>query len=488
MRLSVYAKLGVALGIILVIVSMVFSVLLCIEFGSSGLSKAVLAMCGFAVQGTQTVLFIFGVYSWKVGKKGKGVFFIAVWAAFFGLSIVASVSHFSTTNAVKQEQTASHDPAYLRMQERYNQLGKMIEQSGRRIDDFAKRTIMTKGVIPETAKQKELIRERNELADRMDSFQGIPAEDKMFYMLAEFLGCENVRTLKLICFFVLGFLIDLGAVCLLFNDLDVSGSFYERFDSDFDPEPNPEFRKPKPRDRQDNPMYNPAYNRSGNPETSALQARLNNRPAQYREEGYNPVQYRDGYNPDKPVHKLKDIPPESRPGFNPDMYAKPDDGNADELRVLAMLRANPGLMDMLNPGSNPDRQSDPVQYSTEGYNPGSNPDRPVQYKEGYNPVSNPDRQQDITPDRTADYIDLLYPVPSKHDGSLNGRRSIADRIEISNKHADRIHNYLKKNNYIQVHGTKTFAVYGKEELLDMLGLGLESPDNNKVIRMKGGAA
>ncbi len=450
MRLSVYSKLGVALGIMLCLVSMVFSVLLCIEFGSGGLSKSVLALAGLAVQGTQTVLFIFGCYSWKIGKRGKGVFFIAVWAAFFGLSIVASVSHFSTTNVQKEQAAKSTDDAYLMLKERYDRLGRMIDESEARINDFARRTIITRGVKPETERQKGLIAERNEFAERIAAYKGEPAEDKMFYMLAEFMGVENVNTLKLICFFVFGFLVDLGAVCLLFNDLDVSGGFNERFDEDTG--------------RSGGGIRKSLAGQSFmQPAISGGSIAKSDGEAQFQEQQNA---YRQAAEQNRMLAKRLQALESQR--VNPELLHIHEQNRflLERLKRLEQVEQLSFTGSFKEPVIKEPVIKEPVIKEPVIKEPVIK--EPV--------IKEPLKDSVIIPKEPmshaliTEYVSTLFSKP-KPDGSLIGRNTIADSIGISYKDAATIHNFLKTSGFIEVKGNSTYPIYDRDQILAEISRG-----------------
>jgi hypothetical protein len=45
------------------------------------------------------------------------------------------------------------------------------------------------------------------------------------------------------------------------------------------------------------------------------------------------------------------------------------------------------------------------------------------------------------------YIECLFPIPERRDGSLKSRRKIADELNIKQKVADNIHMMMKKAGY-----------------------------------------
>lgn len=67
----------------------------------------------------------------------------------------------------------------------------------------------------------------------------------------------------------------------------------------------------------------------------------------------------------------------------------------------------------------------------------------------------------------AKYIELLF-ADQKSDGSLTGRRKIADTMGIRQDEADKIHTKLKRSGVIRVDGTKTFPNLTKDEMIERM--------------------
>lgn len=67
----------------------------------------------------------------------------------------------------------------------------------------------------------------------------------------------------------------------------------------------------------------------------------------------------------------------------------------------------------------------------------------------------------------AKYIELLF-AEQKSDGSLTGRRKIADTMGIRQDEADKIHTKLKRAGVIKVDGTKTFPNMTKDEMIERM--------------------
>ena len=69
----------------------------------------------------------------------------------------------------------------------------------------------------------------------------------------------------------------------------------------------------------------------------------------------------------------------------------------------------------------------------------------------------------------AKYIELLF-ADQKSDGSLTGRRKIADTMGIRQDEADKIHTKLKRAGVIRVDGTKTFPNLTKDEMIERMAV------------------
>lgn len=69
----------------------------------------------------------------------------------------------------------------------------------------------------------------------------------------------------------------------------------------------------------------------------------------------------------------------------------------------------------------------------------------------------------------AKYIELLF-ADQKSDGSLTGRRKIADTMGIRQDEADKIHTKLKRSGVIRVDGTKTFPNLTKDEMIERMAV------------------
>jgi hypothetical protein len=75
-------------------------------------------------------------------------------------------------------------------------------------------------------------------------------------------------------------------------------------------------------------------------------------------------------------------------------------------------------------------------------------------------------RQTGNPDKVSMYVDALY-SGQKPDGSLTGRRKIGDLLGLSQQECDRIHTRLKRAGIVSVKGQKTFAVYSKDDALNL---------------------
>ncbi len=461
--------------------------------GSSGLDFVSMCVLGGIITAMQICFIIVGYIKYRNGEKQIAFLAFTLWLLAFCVSMAASIGHFSVKNADESEYSMNHSPAYLRLLEDRERINAQLlnpddssqfiqeydtninaqREAGKRLRRSQKinRALNNQGIIKSSAnkeafmekafeakqeKEKYLRSQLERIDSKIDNFKELnPSNTDSFYKVIAMALGVSIADAKALCFFILAFLLDAGSALLVI--VGIKHSFATgAFDSS-------------------------SYSNSGN--DNAMQARINQlesllsqQQPEIRQQpenipGIDPVYQQQpqpiyqkqqpymeqtpGQDPQLPQNRLKNIPESHRPGYDPRFHMPETGDNSDEMQALAILQANPGLMKYLERADN------------------RNPEQADNHMaDNRNPERADNRMADmaIHPKNLQRYVGFLYPEPAKHDGSLNGKNKVVVKSDITNWEGDRIHEFLKENGFVKVIGTKTFPVYDKEQLLDMLGL------------------
>jgi hypothetical protein len=394
MNISYYRKAAGFCGVVLSIVSMIFTIQLLTSFGNNGAERVVYGTFGGAIQFCQSLLAVFIFLCIASGRPGKSLPAFIVWVLLFVLSLGGTIGHFCVSNSTKIQSATAGDANYKLMSDQISQIDKEIESLNAQREDYQRKNWITKGVKPTTEKIDRLMERKAELSKDFMNYESAPPEDSLYHYLAKFFGIADVSQMKLIIFILYSIALDTASVVCL----GYSAGF---------------------------------LNFSDNP---------NGYPPYYTENGGNGGGI----------------------GISQGGYAGMNAG-------LSGVSAQPQHIGMSENTNSP--------YSTstvQGYNQTAVHSTVPNTR---NTVQHGSTTDSITTDVLLMYISELFPQPERKDGSLKGRRAVADAIGIDQKTADKIHFALKKNGYVRVEGSKTFPNYEQQEMIQAIA---GVPENQAV--------
>ncbi len=463
-------RLASIVGLMLSIISAIFTIKLLVTFATNGSEKILYGGFGACVQTAQTLLYLYGVFCiWK-GEPGKAIPGIIMFLFLFFLSLVGTIGFFATTNADQGAKSKLSDVNYSSMTGRGEQIDRQRGIEQKHLSECPPK--WNKNCIqPRERAIKNLQSERADLQGNISGFKAVPQNDALYKMIAEFFQgadptYEQVQQVKFLMFILYSLALDLTSVVLLaysaglLNFMGSGPGVSDPFGSKpgHDNALQARISNLEALLRQQKPDIEAQYRQQ--PQPICRQPDIEAQPI-YRQPQPQPI-YRHpdntpGSDPYPAKNRLKNIHEDSRPGYNPNFHMPENGDNTDELQALAILQANPGLLDRLN------NLSDPVDNHMVDNRADNHMSNQVS-----NLVDN--RSEYLTPENILNYVNCLYPSPPKKDQSLNGKNRVVAQLGITNWQADAIHNFLKSNGSVTVVGTKTFPNYSKEQLLDRLGL------------------
>jgi hypothetical protein len=383
-------KMAAFIGLLLSVVSTIFTIKLLTSFATSGSEQVLYGVFGFAIQGAQTLCFVYACFCIWNNAPGKAVPGLVIWGLLFCLSLAGTIGFFSVNNAQKVEQATAADSNTTLMSDRMKQLDSQIETLTAQSKDFQRRGMLTKGVIPTQSRIAELLEKKEQLSSEYMTYEATPASDALYKHLATFFGVQDTEKVKFWVFVLYSLALDTASVVLLAYSAG---------------------------------LLNFAGNEGGNPFQTP----------------YSTVQGGNGSG--------------GGIGISQGGYAGMNAG-------IQGVSAQPQHIGMSENTNSP--------YSTstvQGYNQTAVHSTVPNTR---NTVQHGSTTDSITTDVLLMYISELFPQPERKDGSLKGRRAVADAIGIDQKTADKIHFALKKNGYVRVEGSKTFPNYEQQEMIQAI--------------------
>ena len=395
------------IGFILSLVSTCFSVNLLSSLGSNGWESFLFSVSGICFQfGGQIIAFIFGWIFLSQKRSAPAMVAFCVYAFIFCLSMLATVGAFVGGSQAKSKQVGYQDEKYLLMKNELSTLDAAITQDDKLITDYARRTIITKGVKPTREHQDGLRVRRQAIMDQMQAFVPQSSGDEIFRSIALFWGLKDFEEIQKVKFFVfaaVAIAIDLLAGCLI--GFSIIGKV--RMEKDETALPYPD-NYPQTHDGHgfDRVPHRQTYDRHGFDDQ-----KVRREPA--------PV---NAPSPDD------DPEPDPMPGHAP-AYAErveTDDPDIDQ------------------------KSKQPIGFT------GTVPGTGTGTRYGYG----------VQPDIVRAYINELFPKPGRKNGSLVSRRRIGQKLGINIDIQNEIHTFLKRRGCIRVEGNLTLANMKKAEMLN----------------------
>jgi len=208
------SKLAAVLGVILQIVSAIFTVNLLINFAAVGWEKFVYALFGVAIQGSQGLAYIFGWYYLFKNQAGKALPALSIFVLLFGLSLVGTIGFFSVTNANMDSAAYHGDVKFSSLMTDKQAKMAEIERLQQQSQDFADRNWLSKGVKPTEARIAQLQNEVDGLSSGIQSYQPASGTGSFYALLANFFGAD-AQTVRFVLFILYAIALDLTSAMLL---------------------------------------------------------------------------------------------------------------------------------------------------------------------------------------------------------------------------------------------------------------------------------
>ncbi|HHC24823.1 MAG TPA: hypothetical protein ENK58_05320 [Desulfobacterales bacterium] len=216
MNTYISPTIGKILGVILMIVSMIFTVQLLTSFANDGFNKIVYTAFGIAIQGCQTLMFL---YFWLQGRQWGAILFLFLCC----LSLIGTIGFFSVNDAEQLQLGQNSDVRYNLMKQRSASLEKQVRSAEDQISDYASRRYFTKGVKPTQKILERLQKEQSELHNQMVNFTPEPPSQALYSFLGDFFKMP-VKQVKLALFTAYALALDICAVFLLAYSMSDTGN------------------------------------------------------------------------------------------------------------------------------------------------------------------------------------------------------------------------------------------------------------------------
>ena len=413
-----------ALGIGLALVSTVFTVKLMITFGNNGFEKCLYAVFGALIQSAQTALYVYSAYClWVLKEPGKALPGFLLFILLFCLSLAGSIGSFVVSNRSQNVGIEKTEKIKSTYDTELAAINKDAESVNKQLENLKAKGVVTKAKGTEE-KSDALAGKRSALFE--GKRQVIASElaedpDALYKIIGEFFGITS-NSAKMLLFTLYAIALELASVILLSYSMVLKG---ESSESSVISEPQKTTGKigfqPTPP-----PVFSAAPAFAEKP----------------------PVMPPTPIEPDKPFKAEFQNPPvpdkaeKTISGFTSPLTDKkplPVQDSDSSVQVHSTTRAR---------GTSTENDKPlPVQDSDE---------KPLR-------VKGSDKEK-VDADTLRAYIQTLFSRPKK-DKSLMGRRNIADKLNISNEIADKIHIILKKKGFIRIEGNKSYPLMSENEML-----------------------
>ncbi len=427
-------RLASLVGLLLSIISAIFTIKLLVTFATNGSEKLLYGGFGACVQTAQTLLYLYGVFCIWRGEPGKAIPGIIMFLFLFFLSLVGTIGFFATTDSGQAGKAKLSDVNYKSMTDRLEQIDSQI-QAVRKLLAECPATHNKHCIQPKFKALDALKAERAELQKSIASFKAVPETDALYRMIAEFFqgpdpAYEQVQQVKFLMFVLYSLALDLTSVVLLAYSAGLLN-----FMGSADPFPDD------------------GTGRSGGGIRKSCTGQTFTQPAV---SGGGTVAKGDGAEQFRVWAEQQKMMQEQ---------AERRYQHTEEERRRQSEQQNALFMQMLkrledSPYSKEQSAYTPYGKEQSAYTPYS------KEQSAYNKI---EPEPNLNTDLLLRYAEMLYPV--KSDGSLNGRISIADRLDIPYKDAEKYHRFLKNAGMVNVSGNKTYPVMEKPELLKILSNG-----------------
>jgi len=183
-------------GCALFIISAIMSVRLFVTFGDTGLDQLILGIMAVGLQFAATYVFLFAYQKALEQSWGFAAACFFLYGLFFTISFVGTVGGLSSTDSVIVRQTRQQDDVYSALKAKADSLLVAIQSSEGRIQDYASRNYLTRGVRPEQAQSMQLRSEYDTAISQLVSYIPSAESGNVYNRLASFVGgsADGVKT------------------------------------------------------------------------------------------------------------------------------------------------------------------------------------------------------------------------------------------------------------------------------------------------------
>lgn len=377
----------------------------------------------------------------------------ALTVALFVASMFGSIHYYMKTEAEKSMQDKQHDSSYSVLNKDVASIDMQIEQ----LLELAKKQQEKRYITASQAtmsKVNELRKQKAQSVKDVSGYKPVGTSDSFYGLLAKFFGCEPEAAKGALYLFL----------SILLEFCGIASAFYGSYN------------KSKLFDMElamlpDGDMSDVMRNQSRQSDRREAGFRMPQipAPAMARHEEYEPEyeappaprkDKRIGFVMEKPEPVLSQTQSE---------FPNRDDVLDAMQKQLAELMAREkerteSARPSMPPASSPEEAAaDEIIRRVDEINARLTQDEGHDGKLKQKPVA--DGSEAVS--GIARYIELLF-SDQKSDGSLTGRRKIADTMGIRQDEADKIHTKLKRAGVIKVEGTKTFPECTKSEMIERM--------------------
>lgn len=385
----------------------------------------------------------------------------ALTVALFVASTFGSIHYYMKTEAEKSSVSKQHDSSYSAMNKDVESIDTQIAQ----LLALAKSQQEKRYITASQATMAKVNELRKQKADALKNVSGYKAQDTSdsFYgLLGKFFGCEPEAAKGALYLFLSILLEFCGIASAFYGSYNKSKLFEMELAMMPDGDLSDVMRNREP-DRRAGFKMSPQI-------PAPAMARY--READEAEYDEPPTTRR----PDKRigfVMEKPDVRSQSQSGFpNRDDVLDALQSQLAELMAKEKARTESARPQMPPAASKEEAFADAVLNRVDELNQRltqeeghDGKESPVKHELKQKPVA----EESETVSGIAKYIELLF-ADQKSDGSLTGRRKIADTMGIRQDEADKIHTKLKRAGVIRVDGTKTFPNVEMNEMIERMAI------------------
>jgi len=449
-----YKNLSMGFGIFLSVISCIFTCQLLLKFADTGMSQLVFVMMGIGIQVVQTLTISISAFMLFQGHVNRAMPAIVIYILLLFLSFAGTIGSLSSENKEINDMAIKDSPEYQTYSSQITDLDVQIQFLRETIADCAKRTLLSKCVIPKTEELTVLMEEKTDLQNKILTINPNYSGDEVFRRIGDFLGISSDQA-KSIIYLLYSLALDLGSACLLaysagllaIKERDIWGFAMAETEAE-KRKLDAHRKKLLSETTQDNI-------RQSTQDKTERQDKTRQDSNTERQDKPVLSPYRTDTRQDKIAHKIRqDSPVLAQHKIRQETQETQDSlyGTVQEEPTQDKIRQ--ATQDKT---VNTATQQDKIRQATQ--------DKP---NIGYLPLKQKiDNRQDKPESDVQRYIELLFKF-QKTDGSLTGRRKIGDMAGITQSKCDAIHSKLKRAELITVQDKKTFPADGIDTADEMM--------------------